>query len=288
MSNRIQEPKKNKISYWNSIFSVTTVLFLTGFLGIFIYLAKKTSDVLKESVTIQVELVDTTAYAYNAFIHQVQSMPAVKKIKYISKDSAAAKLKKDLGEDFINVIGYNPLYNSLNVNIKSQYFDPKVIETIKSNILRDPIVRDAVYPKVISKSLEKNLRKVSLFIGGLVILLLIIAIVLIDSTIKLAMFSDRFLIKSMQFVGATRWFIMRPYLQRAILNGFISAIMACIALVLILNLIHRYIDLIDLEKEIYYISIIFLGLILLGVVITFMSTIFAVNKYLKLKLESLY
>ena len=279
---------RNKISYWNSLFSITTVLFLTGFLGIFIWIAKNTSDVLKESVFIQVELVDTTQGTYDNFKAQIENLGQVKKVKFVSKDVAAAKLKKDINEDFINVIGYNPLFNSFEVNIKSEVFKPEVLEHTKKELLKSNLVRDATYPKVISKTLDKNLKKISLILGAITLFLLIIAVILIDSTIRLAMFSDRFLIKSMQLVGATRWFIIRPYILRAVLNGIVSALVASGLLVLILYLFDKYTQLIELQKELKYLSVIFFGLILLGVILSFISTFFAVNKYLRMKLDSLY
>lgn len=279
---------RNKISYWNSIFSITTVLFLTGFLGIFIWIAKNTSDVLKESVFIQVELADTTQSVYDNFKAELEVLPQVKQVKFVSKDKAAAKLKKEINEDFINIIGYNPIFNSLEVNIKSEAFKPEVLESTKKEILKSPLVRDANYPKVISKTLDKNLRKISLILGAITLFLLIIAVVLIDSTIRLAMFSDRFLIKSMQLVGATRWFIIRPYIWRAVLNGILSALLASGLLILILYLFDKYTQLIELQKELKYLSIIFFGLILLGMILSFISTFFAVNKYLRMKLDSLY
>ncbi len=280
--------KKNKISYWNSIFSISTVLFLTGFLGLFIIIAKNTSDVLKESVSVHVELADATPQEYNEIIAKLKTYEEVRKINYVSKEEAALKLKNDIKEDFIQIIGYNPLYNALDVNLKSDYFNQQNIEKIKKNLLMESLVRDVSYPKVISQSLDKNLRKISFFIGALTIFLLLIAVVLIDSTIRLAMFSDRFLIKSMQLVGATRWFIIKPYIWRSILNGIVSAIMSFIVLVLVLYLISKYSELIDIMHEIKYLVIVFFGLILLGIIISSISTVFAVHKYLRTKLDSLY
>jgi cell division transport system permease protein len=282
------KPARNKISYWNSVFSITTVLFLTGFLGIFIWIAKNTSDALKESVFIQVEMVDTTQSTYDNFKAELENLNGVKQVKFVSKDIAAAKLKKEINDDFINVIGYNPLFNSFEVNIKSELFNPEVLESTKKTILKSSLVKDANYPKVISKTLNKNLRKISLILGAITLFLLIIAVILIDSTIRLAMFSDRFLIKSMQLVGATRWFIIRPYIWRGILNGILSALIASGLLVLILYLFDKYTQLLELQKELKYLSIIFFGLILLGVILSFISTFFAVNKYLRMKLDSLY
>ena len=280
--------KKNKISYWNSIFSISTVLFLTGFLGLFIIIAKNTSDILKESVSIHVELADATPQEYNEIIAKLKTYDEVRKINYITKEEAAVKLKNDIKEDFIQIIGYNPLYNALDVNLKSDYFNQQNIEKIKKNLLLESLVRDVSYPKVISQSLDKNLRKISFFIGALTIFLLLIAVVLIDSTIRLAMFSDRFLIKSMQLVGATRWFIIKPYIWRSILNGIVSAIMSFIILVLVLYMISKYSELIDIMHEINHLVVVFFGLIFLGIIISSISTVFAVHKYLRTKLDSLY
>lgn len=281
-------PKKNKISYTNSIFSMSTVLFLTGFLGIFIYIAKNTSDALKESVTIQVEMRDTLAFYYDEFQKELETKPEVKSIKFISKDSAAEKLKAEINEDFVNVIGYNPLANIFEINLKSEFFNAQNLEKVKKEILQNSLVLDANYPKVVSKSLDKNLRKVSLIIGCITFFLLLIAVVLIDSTIKLAMFSDRFLIKSMQLVGATRWFIIRPYMWRAILNGILSSVIALGLLTLVLYFSSKYIEIIDIVRELKYVLIIYFGLILLGILITSLSTFFAVHKYLRMKLDNLY
>jgi cell division transport system permease protein len=280
--------KKNKISYWNSIFSISTVLFLTGFLGLFIIIAKNTSDILKESVSIHVELADATPQEYNEIISKLKTYDEVRKINYVTKEEAAVKLKNDIKEDFIQIIGYNPLYNALDVNLKSDYFNQQNIEKIKKNLLLESLVRDVSYPKVISQSLDKNLRKISFFIGALTIFLLLIAVVLIDSTIRLAMFSDRFLIKSMQLVGATRWFIIKPYIWRSILNGIVSAIMSFIVLVLVLYMISKYSELIDIMHEINHLVVVFFGLIFLGIIISSISTVFAVHKYLRTKLDSLY
>jgi cell division transport system permease protein len=280
--------KKNKISYWNSIFSISTVLFLTGFLGLFIIIAKNTSDILKESVSIHVELADATPQEYNEIIAKLKTYDEVRKINYVTKEEAAVKLKNDIKEDFIQIIGYNPLYNALDVNLKSDYFNQQNIEKIKKNLLLESLVRDVSYPKVISQSLDKNLRKISFFIGALTIFLLLIAVVLIDSTIRLAMFSDRFLIKSMQLVGATRWFIIKPYIWRSILNGIVSAIMSFIILVLVLYMISKYSELIDIMHEINHLVVVFFGLIFLGIIISSISTVFAVHKYLRTKLDSLY
>ena len=134
MNTKGKSTNKNKISYWNSIFSISTVLFLTGFLGMFIMIAKNTSDVLKESVTIQVELVDTTADTYNLYIQELKGMSEIKQLKFVSKDSAAAKLKKEISEDFISIIGYNPWFNAIEINIKSEFFTPQTLEKVKSKI----------------------------------------------------------------------------------------------------------------------------------------------------------
>lgn len=281
-------PKKNKISYWNSIFSMTTVLFLTGFIGIFIWIAKNTSDALKESVVIQVELVDTSKYAYSKFQSELEAMPEVKQVKFVSKDTAAEKLKREINEDFVKVIGFNPLFNAFDINLKSEYFNAEELEKVKKKVLLNTMVREATYPKLVSKSLDKNLKKITLILSAFTFFLLIIAIVLIDSTIRLAMFSDRFLIKSMQLVGATRWFIIKPYISRAIINGIVSALVASGLLILILQLFSRYTEFIDIKKELKYLAIIFFGLILLGIIISLISTIFAVSKYLRTKLDQLY
>ncbi|MCU0329050.1 MAG: permease-like cell division protein FtsX [Chitinophagales bacterium] len=280
--------KKNKISYWNSIFSISTVLFFTGFLSLFIWIFKQKSDILKESVHIQVELIDTNYQEYLNLINLVKTMPAVKDAAYISKDSAAIKLKREINEDFVEILGYNPLFNSLDINIKADFFQNDILEEIKNKLETNYIVRDVNYPKNVSKALEKNMRKFSIYIGAIALFLLIIAIILIDSTIRLAMYSDRFIIKSMQLVGATKWFIIKPYIIKSILNGIFSAFLAISALLLIMLLISKYTDVIDIVEELDKLALIFGGLVFLGISISSLSTFFAVHKYLRTKLDNLF
>jgi cell division transport system permease protein len=212
----------------------------------------------------------------------------VKSTEYIPKEKAAVDLKKELGEDFIGFLGYNPLLPSIDLRLKADYATPVNVAKIEKELLTNPEVKEVFYQKSLVDLVNQNIERISMFILGFSFLLLLVSIALINNTIRLSVYSKRFTIRTMQLVGATRTFICRPYIWKSLLNGFISAVIAIGLLMLVLYFALQEIpELMQLQDLNMYL-IITGFVILLGVLISWLSTWMAVRKYLRIKTDNLY
>lgn len=281
--------RRLKSSYITTVVSITLVLFMLGMLGLIILHAKKLSDYVKENIGFSIIMKENVKEA--GIIQLQKTLDAsdyVKSTEYITKEKAAEELTKDLGEDFIDFLGYNPLLPSIDLRLKAEYANIDSLAIIEKDLLANKNVKEVFYQKSLVHLINKNLRRISIIILGFSILLLIIAIALINNTIRLSVYSKRFLIKSMQLVGATQAFIRRPFILKGILHGILGAFIAILLLVGILYFSQQEIpELINLQDADLFISI-FGFVILLGIIISWISTFFAVKKYLNLKADSLY
>lgn len=281
--------RRLKSSYVTTLVSITLVLFMLGMLGLIILHAKKLSDYVKENIGFSIIMKENVKEA--GIIQLQKTLDAsdyVKSTEYITKEKAAEELTKDLGEDFIDFLGYNPLLPSIDLRLKAEYANIDSLTIIEKDLLANKNVKEVFYQKSLVHLINKNLRRISIIILGFSILLLIIAIALINNTIRLSVYSKRFLIKSMQLVGATQAFIRRPFILKGILHGILGAFIAILLLVGILYFSQQEIpELVNLQDADLFISI-FGFVILLGIIISWMSTFFAVKKYLNLKADSLY
>lgn len=281
--------RKAKTSYLNIILSTALVLTFLGTIFILFFEANHLSKVLKENIVVQIELKSNVAPGvYKKTMEELQKREYIKKIEFVSKDEAAAKMQEEMGEKFIDIIGYNPLFNSYNVNIKSEYTDPDQLNKIKKELQRVSIIEDITYPSLIASSLHHNIRKFSLVSLGFISILILLVLLLIDNTIRLAMYSDRFLIKSMQLVGATKGYIIKPYLMVAVRNALISALIAILINTSLLLMLTSFIDGFSIINNYAALLSIFGLLFLFGLLISLVSTYFSVKKYLKMKLDELY
>jgi cell division transport system permease protein len=280
--------KKSAPSFFYSIISITLVLFLLGILGTILLFSHKISKYFRENIEITIILKDGVNQPdVFAFQKNLDRKPYVKSTRYISKEEAAAIMKKQFGED-LNVLGYNPLYASINMYLKAEYANEDSLKKIEAELLEKKIVQEIYYMRALISLVNKNIRKVSFILGGLAILIFMISLTLIDSTIKLTMYSQRFLIRSMQLVGATRWFIIKPYLLQGISNGATSGLVALLALIGLLYYIQYKANNLILKEDLPYFIVIFVSVLLIGILISLISTYFAVNKYLRMKLDDLY
>jgi cell division transport system permease protein len=281
--------RRLKSSYITTVVSITLVLFMLGMLGLIILHAKKLSDYVKENIGFSIIMKENVKEA--GIIQLQKTLDAsdyVKSTEYITKEKAAEELTKDLGEDFIDFLGYNPLLPSIDLRLKAEYANIDSLAIIEKDLLANKNVKEVFYQKSLVHLINKNLRRISIIILGFSILLLIIAIALINNTIRLSVYSKRFLIKSMQLVGATQAFIRRPFILKGILHGILGAFIAILLLVGILYFSQQEIpELVNLQDADLFISI-FGFVILLGIIISWISTFFAVKKYLNLKADSLY
>jgi len=274
-----------------SIIGVTLVLFLLGIVGWLVINATKLADYFRENVEVKVHLTgNVSAKDSLALMQYFGGQAYVKNYSFVNKEQARQKYLNDGNEDYNQVLDYNPLPNSIFFNIRKEYAVVDSLEHIRNGIIaaQGGLVSDVQYPKDLVTNLNKNLRNISLILLAVAIILAVVVIVLIDNTIRLAMFSNRFLIKTMQMVGATRAFIARPLNIRAIINGAISAAIASALIYVLITIAGNVMPEIKVVESPSTILLLFAILLVIGITITLFSTYHSVLKYLRLKLDELY
>ncbi|TVR41732.1 MAG: FtsX-like permease family protein [Bacteroidia bacterium] len=281
--------RRLRSSYVSTVVSITLVLFVLGLLGLIILHAHKLSEYVRESIAVSVFLEEGASNAQiNGFKSSLREMPAVHETRYISSEEAAEDLMKELGEDFIEFLGYNPLSASIVIHLRAAYTHPDSLRRIEQQLLRSPIVNEVDYQQSLVHLVHENVRRVGAGLLIFSLLLLIIAFALINNTIRLSVFSRRFLIKSMQLVGATQGFIRMPFIIKGVVQGIVGAVVAIILLGASLYFLQQQIP----ELSSFYnrgmLLVLFATVLLLGVIISWVSTFFAVRKYLKIKTDFLY
>ena len=281
--------KRGKPSYFMSILGVTLVLLVLGVIGCLVITAGKLGSYFKENVEVKAILRgDMNPKDSTALMNYITGMPYVKSVEYVNKEKARKIFLGDGNEDWNNVLNYNPLPNAIYFKIKKDYLKSDALNAIKADLEKQTYVTEVTYQKALVTKLNKNIRQWSLILLGIAVLLGVVVIILIDNTIKLAMFSNRFLIKTMQMVGATRWFIAKPMNVRAIINGAVSGGIAAVAVWILLILAENLMPEMKAVHDTGALLMLYLGLIVLGIGITLFSTNRSVVKYLKMKLDDLY
>jgi len=281
--------RRLKTSYISTIVSITLVLYVLGLLGIIIMHTHKLSEHIKENIGFSVILMDNARMAdINHLQKSLDAFSAVKSTEFISKEKAAEELTAELGEDFVQFLGYNPLFPSIEVKLNAAWANPDSLAVFEKNVLTSNIVKEVDYQKNLVHIVNENLRKIGLALLMFGLLLLIIAFTLINNTIRLSVFSKRFLIKSMQLIGATQSFIRKPFVIKGVVQGLVGSVIAIALLLTTLygaqQSVPELIDFQDLEM----LFSIFVLVIILGIVISWISTWFAVKKYLRIKTDNLY
>jgi cell division transport system permease protein len=280
--------RKGRTSYIMAIIGVSLVLVLLGFLGWMGINYSKLVDYFRESVPVQVFLRETTTdAAKDSLMAQVKAMPYVKSYSYKDKETARREWQSMGNEDFMAFIDTNILPRSIEMNLKSKYVVPDTLKKIEETLLANSNVTDVKYPTNVVGSMT-ILRKIGFALLGVALLLAIVVIVLIDNTIRLAMFSNRFLIKTMQMVGATRWFIAKPMNVRAIINGAISGGIAIVVIWAMLLSFQQWVPELKTLHDTKLFILLCVMLLIIGVAISLVSTHRSVIKYLKMKLDDLY
>lgn len=280
--------RKSKPNYITAIISITLVLLNLGILGVALLLTRDLPNSIKENFEFQLELNELTKKEIDAYKLKLENNDFTKSVEFVSKEDAYKIMKEELGENFEDLLGFNPLYASLNLKLKSKYLNNKKIDEIKANILKSGYVKSINYDEQLIAIINNYSGKIILPLIGFSILLLIIALFLIDSTIRLSMYSKRFLVRSMKLVGATEWFITKPFIKSGIIIGLISGFLASIILIILVIPVTKFFLSVSILDNIFSLIIISLFLLALGVLISVLSTKKAVNKYLKLKLDDLY
>jgi len=288
-----QEDKYNRkrlhSSYITTIVSITLVLFMLGLLGLIILHAKKLSDYVKENIGFSIIMKENVKEAGIIKLQKIlDATEYVKSTEYITKEEAAKEFEEELGEEFTSFLGYNPLLPTIEVRFKAEYANNDSLTIIKEKILENSNVKEVFYQESLVDVVNKNVRKIGVIILGFGTLLLIIAIALINNTIRLSVYSKRFLIRSMQLVGATHNFISKPFIWKGVLHGIIGSFIAIMLLTGIIYVSQRELpELINLQDIDLFLSL-FGIVILLGIIISWLSNLLAVRKYIRLKTDSLY
>lgn len=281
--------KRGKPSYFMSILGVTLVLFLLGIIGWLVINANKLGNYFKESVEVRAYLRgDLNPKDSVTLMQYISSQPYVRSIEFVTKEVARKKYLADENEDWSKVLDANPLPNSINFKVKKDFLNTESLTTIRKDLEQQTYVSDVQYPEALVDKMNKNIRRISIILLVIAIILSLVVIILIDNTIRLAMFSNRFLIKTMQMVGATRGFISRPMNSRAVINGAISGAIAIAAIWLLIIITENRVPEMKAIHDNGSLFMLFFGLIVLGICITVFSTHRSVLKYLKMKLDDLY
>ena len=281
--------RKIRTSHFSTVISITLVLFMLGLLGLLLLHTKKLSDYAKENIGVSIMIKEGGKEAgIMAFLKKLDTEEYVKSTEYIPKEKAAVQLKKELGEDFIGFLGYNPLLPTIDLRLKADYASLESVSRIEKKLLDNPEVKEVFYQKNLLEMVNQNMERISLIILGFSAVLMIIAIALINNTIRLSVYSRRFIIRTMQLVGATRSFIRRPFIRNGIIDGLISAIFAIGLLMVVIYFLFQEIpELIQMVDLKLYIGLI-ITVLLLGILISWFCTWLSVRKYLRMKTDELY
>ncbi|MCL2596717.1 MAG: permease-like cell division protein FtsX [Paludibacter sp.] len=284
--------KKNR--FWNmhltAILSLSLVLFLVGFVTLLGFLAKDMSNFIRQNMTFNIVLNDDTESAYIQQIEYVLHQEGfASQTVYISKDDALKEHIATMGEDPSNFLGFNPLLASIEVKLNPKYANTDSIKKIENVLLQfDSKIDRFDYPKDVMDTVNSNITRIGIVLGIVALVLLLISIVLISSTIRLMIYADRFLIRSMWLVGATSWFIRKPYIKRAMLDGFISAVLACVYLAGFVWFLQSSFSLNLFVEKPLIMAIVVAVVLVTGVILTAILAFFAVGRYVKMKSEKMY
>jgi len=281
--------RRLRSSYLTTIISISLVLFMLGVLGVVILNARQISNHVKENIGFSIILKDGIK---NVEVDKIQkSLDAedfVKSTHFIHPDSAAVQLQRELGEDFIDFLGFNPLLPSIDVKLNAAYANADSLANIEAELMQNTNIKEVFYQKDLVSVVNENVQRISLYLLAFSALLLIIAMALINNTIRLSIYSKRFLIKTMQLVGARHSFIRWPFVLKGIGNGIVSAFLAIGLIVTFLYYLQKELpEIIDFKNVELY-GALFLMIIILGIIISWISTNLAVRKYLRIQTGDLY
>uniref|UniRef100_UPI00404B23DB cell division protein FtsX n=1 Tax=Flavobacterium sp. TaxID=239 RepID=UPI00404B23DB len=276
-------------SYFSVVLSVFLVLFLLGTLGFFVINSKKITNDFKEQIPMSIYFNDlATDSVLKAYETKIKAADFVKNYTFVTKEEAAANHMKDIGENFIEFIGENPLKNSFDIYLKADYVEKDSIAKIEKFLKDDPTVADFDYDKIMVDLVNDNIKKISFWILIVSGFFAFISVLLINSSMRLAIYSNRFIIKTMQMVGATKSFIRKPFIWRSIRLGIIGAVLAMIAIYGLLLYVDKNLPSLHVLNDPMVTYSVLGGVLLFGILISWFSTFFATQKFLNLRTDELY
>jgi cell division transport system permease protein len=291
MSSSFEKFQKRRVitSYFSVVLSIFLVLFLLGMLGLFVINSKHLSDNFKEGIAMTVFFKNEASdSARTAFTEELKTAKFVKDFKYVSKEDAAIEHQKTLGENFVEYLGANPLYNSFDIHIKADYVTTQGIAKIEDRLRKNEMVADVVYSKQLVTLVNDNIQIISKWILIISAIFAFVSVLLINSSLRLSIFANRFIIKTMQMVGATKSFIRKPFIQRSVFLGLIGSALAIFALIGVLVYIQATYPSLGIMDDKLAITIVLAGVLVLGIVISWISTYIATQRFLNLRTDDLY
>lgn len=291
MSKKFDSYQKRRLqsSYISVVISIALVLFMVGVLSLIVLKSTKVANFVKEKVAISLFIKDNvTQKQIKLFSESLLEEKFTKKALYVSKAQAAKRFSEQIGEDFLAFLGENPLKNGIDIYLKADYVTPEKVAEIEQRFQKNAFVADVSYDKPLINLLTKNIKRISFWLLVVSAFFALIAIILINSSIRLSIYSKRFNIKTMQMVGATKRFIRKPFIYRSLKLGFIGAIIALIGIGLIIYYLDKYIPSLLLLED--YVTLAYIGgiVIISSLFITWISTYFATQRFLNLQTDQLY
>lgn len=291
MSDSFEKFQKRRVisSYFSVVLSIFLVLFLLGILGLFVINSKRLSDNFKEEIVMTVFFkTEATDSVTNAFNNELKASKFAKSFAYVSKEKAAEAHKKVIGEDFMQFLGVNPLQNSFDIHLKADFVTNPQIAKIQTTLRQNDMIADIVYDKQLVTLVNDNIKNISMWILIISGLFAFVSVLLINSSLRLSIYANRFIIKTMQMVGATKSFIRKPFIQRSVILGLIGAVLAVLALTGVLIYLQTSFPNLGIMENKLAIVVVLIGVLVLGIVITFISTYFATQRFLNLRTDDLY
>ncbi len=292
MANSFQDNyQKRRIlnNYFSVVISITVVLFFVGILGLFLLNTKSLASHFKEQIVMTVYLKDSAKdIEITQMQKKIQLNSSTKRVQFKSKEVAAEEYARDIGEDFVEFLGFNPLLNSIDIYFNAAYVNALSLNQTKTEIEISDFVAEVVYDQPLVTLLEKNIERISFVLLISTALFVVIALLLINSSIRLSIYSKRFVIKTMQLVGATKSFIRRPFILSHLSLGIISSFLALTALNFLLWEVNKRFPEIEIMQQTSELMIVFGSVLILGISITGVSTFFATQRYLNLKTDAVY
>ncbi|AFL80911.1 cell division protein [Aequorivita sublithincola DSM 14238] len=291
MSSSFEKYQKRRLisSYFSVVISISLVLFLLGLLGLLVLNSKKVADYFKEQIAITVFLKDSAKEVETTQLKQSLALAEyTKSATFVSKEEAAKEHQETLGENFIEYLGENPLQNSIDVYILADYVTPEKMEEITNELKSKNFVDDVIYDKPLIAQLNENVKRISFWVLVISGIFTFIAVLLINSSIRLSIYSKRFTIKTMQMVGATKKFIRQPFVWKSVRLGIVGAVVAMVGMAVVLYYLNQSFPQLQLLGDPVLLSVLFIFIFLMGVIITWISTFIATQRFLNLRTDDLY
>ncbi len=289
MDNQLSKVAKPRHTY--SVITLSLVLFLLGTIGVIAFQASRILRDLKENVNIIVELKnDVSQQEIKKLEGQIKTKKYLKpeSLTFIDKEAGAAFLKEDFGEDIILFGLENPLHHIFTMNLRANYMQSDSLEWVRNDLKNEVPVLDVYYQENVISAISRNVNRIFYFILGLTLILSIVVFVIINHTVKLSLYANRLLIKKMQLVGASSRFIRRPYLLKSWLHGMISAVLATVLIILLATWVNQQLPELNLLNNLLDFTVLFIGILILGIGVNVISTYVTVNRYLNTSINELY